>query len=138
MRVLIDTCVILDTLQAREPFNKESDQIFIHIANMHISAFVTPPSTTDIYYLMHRFNHDKVKTANTMLKLFDYFNVLDTFGRNCKEAILKVGDYEDNLIIETAQSADIDCIVTRNIKDFENSVLPVFTPSEFLAQSIFN
>ena len=35
MRALIDTCVIIDALQNREPFAQEAQQIFFTIAYKH-------------------------------------------------------------------------------------------------------
>ena len=33
MRALIDTCIIIDALQAREPFAEDAQQIFLAVAN---------------------------------------------------------------------------------------------------------
>lgn len=33
MRVLIDTCIIIDVLQSREPFCKEAQELFLAVAN---------------------------------------------------------------------------------------------------------
>ena len=35
-------------------------------------------------------------------------------------------------MIETATRAQVDCIVTRNTKDYSRSSVPVYTPDEFL------
>ena len=36
MRAVIDTCVIVDALQSREPFCKDAQSIFLLCANRHI------------------------------------------------------------------------------------------------------
>lgn len=41
-------------------------------------------------------------------------------------------DYEDAVIYQSAMHANLKAIITRNVRDFKNSVLPVYTPSEFL------
>ena len=43
-------------------------------------------------------------------------------------------DFEDAVMIETASRSHVDCIVTRNQKDYKKSSIPVFNPSEFLQQ----
>ena len=43
-------------------------------------------------------------------------------------------DFEDALQYFSAVQAGADCIVTRNIKDFDFSTIKVLTPNEFLAQ----
>jgi hypothetical protein len=46
----------------------------------------------------------------------------------------KFTDFEDALqYFSAVNSNKIDAIITRNIKDFKKSALPVFTPNEFLA-----
>lgn len=41
-------------------------------------------------------------------------------------------DIEDCLQMECAKAFSVDYIVTRNIKDFEKSVIPAILPDEFL------
>ena len=43
-------------------------------------------------------------------------------------------DYEDALQYYSALSKNVDVIVTRNIKDFQYSKIPVLTPDEYLLQ----
>ena len=63
-------------------------------------------------------------------KLLMIFEVLDTAGMDCRHAIpSEISDFENAVI---AVRTEMDCIVTRNIKDFANSCLPVFTTEEFL------
>lgn len=46
---------------------------------------------------------------------------------------LKLGanDFEDALQYEAALQGDCDCIITRNIKDFDFSKIPILTLQEF-------
>ena len=49
---------------------------------------------------------------------------------DCKRAIsLDISDYEDAVMVESAVRSGI---VTRNIKDYNQSLVPVYLPSEFL------
>ena len=43
-----------------------------------------------------------------------------------------ISDFEDAVMVETAKRASVDCIVTRNQKDYAKSPVPVFGPGEFL------
>lgn len=36
MRVLVDTCVIIDALQSRVPFAEAAQKLFIYSANKHL------------------------------------------------------------------------------------------------------
>lgn len=135
MRALIDTCVVIDALQAREPFCEEAQQIFLAVANHRTVGFLTAKSSTDIYYLTHRHTHSDQETRRVLSTLFSLFELLDTAGMDCRRAIAsKLTDYEDAVMVESALRSGVDCIVTRNLKDYENSPVPVYSPSAFLEQ----
>ena len=61
------------------------------------------------------------------------FDVLDTAGSDCRKAITsQLSDYEDAVMVETAVRTQMDCIVTRNGRDYANADLPVYSPEQFL------
>ena len=133
MRVLLDTCVIIDTLQDRCPFSDDGKQIFLYAATNIFNGYITAKSVTDIYYLIHKSTHDNAATKNILNKLFSLFDILDTAGIDCKKALLSAtADYEDAVMIESAFHNEIDCIVTRNERDYGNSPVKVYTPKQFI------
>lgn len=133
MTALLDTNVIVDALQAREPWNKAAENIFLKVANNTFTGCITAKSVTDIYYLCHHALHDDAKTRSLISRLFLLFKVLDTAGIDTEKALASaVSDYEDAVMIETALREKCDCLVTRNVKDYSASVIPVYTPEEFL------
>ena len=133
MRVLLDTCVVLDALQSREPFAKVAQDIFLAAANNAFLGYITAKACADIYYLLHRHTHSDKASRDVLNKLFALFDVSDTAGIDCRKAVLSpVSDYEDAVMIETAVRTETDCIVTRNERDFSKSPLPVYTPDQFL------
>lgn len=135
MRALIDTCVVIDALQAREPFCKDAQQIFLAVANHRTVGFLTAKSATDIYYLTHRHTHSDQETRRVLSTLFSLFELLDTAGIDCRRAIAsELTDYEDAVMVESALRSGVDCIVTRNLKDYEKSAVPAYSPSAFLKQ----
>ena len=133
MRALIDTCVIVDALQSREPFCEDARKIFLLAANRQFVGCLTAKSSTDIYYLTRRATHREQTARDVLNKLFDLFEGVDTASMDCRRAIpSEVPDYEDAVMIETALRTEADCIVTRNGRDFMKSPLPVFSPDEFI------
>ena len=133
MKALIDTCVVIDLLQKREPFFDDAYRVFICAACDRFEGAVSAKSVTDIYYIMHRFFHDDARSRKALETLFKLFSVLDTTGLDCRKALLSpAADYEDALMIETAVSFGMDCIITRNERDYSTSPLPVYSPSGFL------
>lgn len=133
MRALIDTCIIIDALQSREPFCKDAQEIFLRAANKRFEGYLTAKAVTDIYYLTHRCTHSDKDAKQILNKLFGLFELLDTAGIDCKKAVFSnLSDFEDAVMAETAVRAGMDCVVTRNLKDYKKALLPVYSPAEFL------
>lgn len=134
MNVLIDTCVIIDALQGREPFRKDAEAVFLSVANRLCTGALAANAVTDVYYLMHKALHSNEETKKVLGILFSLFDILDTYGIDCRKALTSnVPDFEDAVMMETAIRAGMDCIVTRNLKDYVGSPLPVYSPEAFLA-----
>lgn len=133
MKVLVDTCVIVDVLQDREPFSSDARKLFLTVANKRCEGLLTAKASTDIYYLTHKYTHSDKESRRVLNTLFGLFELLDTAGLDCRKAISsEVSDFEAAVMVESAIRAEVNCIVTRNLKDFEKSPIPVYTPSEFL------
>lgn len=133
MKVLIDTCIIIDTLQRREPFHKESDQIFILAANKQIEGYITAKAITDIHYICKKYIPlDKLEKH--IKSLFVLFKVLDTKASHCLLSfdLKEISDYEDSVMTETALDYKLDCIVTRNGKDYKGDYISVYSPEELI------
>ncbi len=135
MRTVIDTCVIVDALQSREPFCKEAQSIFLLCANRQFEGFLTAKAITDIYYLTHRQTHSDKATRDVLTKLCALFVLLDTTALDIRKAIsAEISDFEDAVMVETAVRSGADCIVTRNTKDYAKAQIAVCTPEEFIQQ----
>ena len=135
MRALLDTCVIIDAMQNREPFCKDAQELFLAAANNLFVGCITAKASTDIYYLMHRHTHSDKASREVLNKLFSLFEVADTAGIDCRRAIPSpVSGFEDAVMIETAARTEVDCIVTRNEQDFVKSTVPVLSPKDFLSK----
>ena len=62
-------------------------------------------------------------------KIFKLFSILDTTDLDCKKALhSNLSDYEDALMVETALRCRIDCIITRNTKDFSKASIKTRLP----------
>ena len=131
MKALIDTNIIIDALQSRKGFNEDAE--FIMLQAYEYDGYIAATSVTDIYYIQHRYYHDKKKTVDNLKKIFNLYDILDISERDCHAALRNgMNDYEDAVLVESAKRNDIDCIITRNTKDFQNSGIKTYTPIEFL------
>lgn len=56
----------------------------------------------------------------------------DTTSLDFRKAISsELSDYEDAVMVETSMCSEMDCIVTRNIRDYMKSPVMVYEPSAF-------
>jgi predicted nucleic acid-binding protein len=136
MKVLIDTCVIIDYLQNRGVFAQNASVIFEAAANKKIDAFITAKSLTDIYYIAHHFLHDSAQTKMEVDKLLKVFGLADSLSSDCIMAFSsKIDDFEDAVMAETAKRIKADYLITRNEKDFKKDAgLSVISPQDFVSK----
>jgi predicted nucleic acid-binding protein len=133
MKVLFDTCLIIDYLQNRLPFAEEEEPLIEAVARGEIEGFITAKSLTDIYYLTHHVLHDENKTQNVIAELLKIFHLADTTASDCLDALaLQSKDYEDAVMSETAKRLKIPYLLTRNVPDFPlEAGVNVLTPNAF-------
>ena len=132
-KVLLDSDVILDFFFDREPFSENAAQILSLCESKEITGYITPVILSNVYYLLRQSaTHEKVIDKLKMLVSFTEILVIN------KESILQAlhsefKDFEDALQNYAAEINDtIECIVTRNTKDYRKSALGVLTPENYL------
>lgn len=133
MKAILDTCVVIDFLQRREPFANAAHRIFRAAAGEQFTGCITAKSATDIYYLTHRCTHNTTKARDILNSLLSIVSMLDSAAVDVFHALSsETSDFEDAVMIETAVRSKVDCIITRNTKDYQKSPIPVYTPDDFL------
>lgn len=134
MRILVDTNVFLDYLLKREDY--ESAAMFLKLSFEHKNPlYVTSISIRDIGYAAHRFYHDKEKTRQIQMAVYQICrSVIDITSDDTINSLFDDEvDFEDSLIKEAAERSMIDVIITNNVKDFRKLGFPSLTPSEMNA-----
>ena len=133
MRAVIDTCVILDALQSRVPFEKDAQTIFLLAASEQFIGCITAKSVADLCYITHKHTHSDKETRSILNKLFDLFELIDTAGADCLHALPSaVSDYEDAIMAQTAKRIGADCIITRNEADYKAAGIKIYSPQAFI------
>lgn len=132
-KVLIDADVILDFFFNRVPFADNAAKILSLCELKEIKGFVTPVIISNVYYLLRQTaKHEKVIENLKMLVSITEILVID------KAAMIlalnsEFKDFEDALQNYAAElDKEIDLILTRNTKDFKNSLLPIITPDSYV------
>ena len=137
MRVLVDTNIIVDVLQNREPWCDDGKQLFMAIANKQIIGCVTAKEIADIHYISRKqFNGNEnidQKCRNIIAKILTLFELLDTLAEDCQNAFaIQNNDYEDAIMLATAFRCKVDCIVTRDKEHYITNDIPIYTPDVFI------
>ncbi len=132
MLILLDTNIILDLALQRQSYFEEAIAIFKLIDKSNIRACVTASSITDIYYIVKKSksHHEAIAIIKNIIQYFEIISVDKEIIVRAIESSMK--DFEDAIQSFAALSENIDYIVTRNIKDFENSKVLAISPQEFL------
>lgn len=132
MKVLIDTNIILDVLCARENFWQESAQVWKLCEINRVEGYISALSIPNIVYILRK-ELTPAKTQQVIEQLLLIFRAIDLREDDLlKAARMQTHDFEDALQMVCAARIKADYIVTRNIKDFQNSKVQPVLPTEFL------
>ena len=132
---MIDTNVVLDALENRQPFAEDSKELLRNCAQRFIKGCICPHSITDIFYIYRKYTKDINKTYDAIGIILKALYVVPMLGIDvirAQESHHK--DFEDALIAIAAKASKCEGIVTRNKKDFEGLDIKVYTPKEALKQ----
>lgn len=132
MRILVDTDVNLDFVLARQPFFIEAKEVFDAIAQNKVEAYIPNLTAINIYYFGRK-EKGRDYTLKELEKLLQIVKICPV-NLNILQAAINspITDYEDAVQHECALAENLDAIVTRNTKDYKNSSIKVYSPTEFL------
>jgi predicted nucleic acid-binding protein len=127
-RVLLDTNIIIDLLAKREPYDQDARILFSLADKEKVKLFTSALSIANVsYVLLRKRKPEEAKQILRKLKLLFGILSLDEKVINLALNDNEFNDFEDGLQYYSALENNIEIIVTRNLKDFENSKLPVMT-----------
>ncbi len=131
-RALLDTDVILDLLLAREPFRAAARALWTAHREGEFEGFVSPVTPVNVFYIGR-----KIKGRATAYQLVA--EILATFPVCSLDQIalqsaltLPFADFEDAVQHTAATASGLDAIITRNLADYTNASIAVYSPTDFL------
>jgi predicted nucleic acid-binding protein len=130
--VLIDLNVILDVLQRRVPFFDTSVGLMALIESGEIQGFVAAHTITTLFYLIQK-NRSGPEARAAITSILQFLKVLPVDQQTIEQALnLDFRDFEDAVQMVSALRNHMDCLITRNIKDYPTALIPVMQPVDFL------
>jgi predicted nucleic acid-binding protein len=132
-RVFVDTNILIDLIADRRPFSKFAIQIFTKAEERKIKLYTSSHSIATTHYLLKKYMEER-ELREVLHSTLDYLNIVAIDQDVIKKGLRsKHKNFEDAIQIISAYSVEkLDCIVTRNIKDFKGSEIPVLTPDELI------
>ena len=132
-KLFIDTNIVLDLLARREPFYNEAANLFSLADRKIIELSISSLTIANTGYVLLR-QIGATKTREILRKLRLIVNILSLDDKIIGIALndASFNDFEDGLQYFTALENNQDMIITRNLKDFKASKLPVMTARQFL------
>ena len=130
-RLLVDTNIVLDLLAEKKEFLIEAQELFTLSDKKKLKLYVSSLTFANTYYILSQ----KLKLGNAR-KILRKFKVLvevlpidDKIIDLSLESDFK--DFEDAIQYHTAMENGINIIITRNLKDFKTSKIPVLTAKDY-------
>lgn len=132
-KIFIDTNIVLDLLGQRKPFYENAAKLFSLADRGKIKLHVSSLTIANANYVL-----SKLKSAKEARVILIKFKVLVVVAAlNDKIVELSLNDesfknFEDGLQYYTALEHEADILITRNLKDFKYSTIPVMTAGQYL------
>ena len=134
MKILIDTNIILDLIQSREPFSENASKIINSCVKKENEGYISAHSLSDIFFILRKDKTVEERKA-LILNLCSFFIVIPE-DKNFYTAVCQNNDWndlEDGLQMKCADFENLDYIVTRDAgKSFNNSPVKVISAENFV------
>jgi predicted nucleic acid-binding protein len=132
-KIFVDTNIIIDLIADRKPYSKFAIEIFNQAEEKQLKLYASSYSIVTTHYLLKKYMAER-ELREVLYNLLDFIQIIPVdIGTIRKGLKSKHKDFEDAVQMISAYSIEkMDCIVTRNIKDFKGSEIPVFTPDELV------
>ena len=134
-KLFLDTNILIDFLSDRQPFSFHATDIFNLSINQSVQLFTSTHSFATTHFVLKKYLSPK-ELQPTLEKLLKHMTLLPVTEKDITTALMsKHPDFEDAVQMCTALEANMDFIISRNIKDFKHSPVPTHTCAQFLQRS---
>ena len=133
IKVMLDLNIILDVLQQRQPFYNASARVLDHAETGTVQAYIAAHLLTTLFYLIAK-GESAAEARVALTNLMQFCSVAAIDQSTVEQALnLPYQDFEDAVQMMAAVQCKVDYLVTRNIKDFQPTAVPVIQPAELIA-----
>jgi predicted nucleic acid-binding protein len=130
--IFIDSDILLDILLDRRPFYDWAMGVFLLVDEKKFLGYTSVYSLLNIHYLAKKRTGEKAARASIKLLTSKLKIITEDISIVDKAIESDFSDFEDAVQYHAAMSVNADFIVTRNLKDYKQSIIPVLTAEQFL------
>lgn len=118
----------------REPHSEPGFELLELVEQGVEPASIAWHTISNLYYIVKPTRGD-ITTRDFIRELTEFVQIAETDTEAIRFANrLPMADFEDAMQVAAAQACDAQFIVTRNIRDYEQSPIPAVTPQQSLEQ----
>jgi predicted nucleic acid-binding protein len=130
-KIFIDSDIMLDAALHREPFYLYAANLLELCYESRLKAITSPTAFINTHYFLNKFSPltkmESLKRLRSIVSITEINEIIIDLAFNSTFT-----DFEDAVQFYTAKNAGADIIITRNIKDYKHSTIPVLTAEQFL------
>lgn len=131
-KVFVDTDIALDMLTGRHPFYAHAAHLFTLSEKGSMELYVSVLSINNLNYMLSK-QYNRAMSRQILSRFRKLVRILSVDDNIIDLALhSSFPDFEDAIQYYTAIGNNIPVIVTRNIKDYRHSAIPVMTAEIYL------
>jgi len=130
-KIFLDSDVILDVLLRRPEFHLPAANLIALADNKQFTFITSSIAFFNVHYFLDKF--DKANKLQLLTGLRSLVSIIEVGETTIDQALRSdFNDIEDAAQFYSAKKAGADFIITRNVKDYKQSTIPVLTAEQFL------
>ncbi len=131
-KILVDTNIVIDLLAKRDKFLIEAQELFTLSDRKKVKLYVSSLTFANTHYILSQ--SLKIENSRKILRRFKV--LVEVLPMDDKIIDLSLDSefkyFEDAIQYYTALENNLELILTRNLKDFKLSKIPVLTAKDYL------
>ena len=131
-KLFLDSDILLDVSLKRPGFILPALNIINLLQQGQFKGVTSAVAFVNVHYFLDKYDRaNKFSLLKELRSILSIVNVDEEIIDSALKSGLK--DFEDAVQYYAAKSAGADVIITRNIKDYKESTIPVLTAEQFLS-----
>ena len=131
-KLFVDADIVMDLLTQREIFFETAGELFTLGDKKIVEINVSTLTIANVFYLLSR-QYNNQKAWEIMRHFRAMVNVLAVGERSIDMALSSdFKDFEDAIQYFVAADHNMEVLITRNLKDYQEAKIPVMTAESYL------